>query len=246
MVQLSPSSVIDGPKKTARWGSIVSIDLGSLDATLAVSRENRLPRASVVVTMAAQEFMRLSKAGEKVEHLVAFGSRCDPTEHPDFRVISENLRELRHKWFPKAKLVLLSEAPRLETPEVRLGMGTFDIPLVRLEYGTVKSFTALTGRKGTELAEMVHSLAGVGRLTVHATFVRGDIDNSTDSEVRGWIKRLQEIRPREVLLSTPDSRRNKAKLRGVTRTRLEEILEQVADKVGLPASIIEPEELSIA
>lgn len=244
MVLLSPSSLIDGPKKTGRWGTALSVDLGCLDVTLAVSRENRLPRASVVVTMAAQEFMRLSKAGEKVDHVVVFGSQCDPTEHPDFRVISENLRELRHKWFPKAKLVLLSDSPRLDTVEVRLGMGTYDIPVIRLEYGTVKSFTALTGRKGTELADMVRHLAGLDRLVVHAVFVRGDIDNSTDSEVRGWIKRLQEVRPREVLLSTPDSKRSK-KLRGVTRARLDEILEQVSDKVGTPVAVVEAEELGL-
>lgn len=243
MVLLSPSSVIDGPKKSARWGSIVSVDLGSLDATLAVSRENRLPRASVVVTIAAQEFMRISKAGEKVEHVVAFGSQCDPTEHPDFRVISENLRELRHKWFPKAKLVLLSDSPRLETPEVRLGMGIYDFPVVRLEYGTVKTFAALTGRKTTELSDLVRSLTGLSRLVVHAVFVRGEVDNSTDAEVRGWIKRLQELRPREVLLSTPDAKRGR-KVRGVPRARLDEILEQVTEKVGAQVAVIESEDIS--
>lgn len=243
MVLLSPSSILDGPKKSARWSTVLTVDLGCLDATLAVSRENRLPRASVVVTMAAQEFMRLSKAGEKVDHVLVFGSQCDPTEHPDFRVISENLRELRHKWFSKSKLVLLSDAPRLDTPEARLGAGTYDLPVARMEYGTVKTFTALTGRKGTELADLVKQLSGLDRLVVHAQFVRGEVDNSTDGEVRGWIKRLQEIGPREVLLSTPDPKR-RGKTRGIPRTRLDEIVEQVGDKVGIPASVVEAEDLT--
>lgn len=243
MVQLSPSSLIDGPKKTGRWGSVLTVDLGCLDATMAVSRENRLPRASVVVTGAAQEFMRLSKAGEKVEHIIAFGSQCDPTEHPDFRVISENLRELRGKWFSKAKLVLLLDSPRLDTPEVRLGVGTYDIPMIRLEYGTVKTFTALTGRKGTELADIVRHLPNFSRLVVHAHFVKGDVDNSTDGEVRGWIKRLQEAKPREVILTTPDAKRGK--LRGVTRARLDEIQEQVTEKLSATVSVVEHSQLSL-
>ena len=42
-----------------------------------------------------------SKAGEKLQHIVVFGE-VDPTVHPEFRAISENLRELTNKWFPRA------------------------------------------------------------------------------------------------------------------------------------------------
>lgn len=242
MVQLEPSSVLAGPKRTARWGSVVTVNLGGLDRTLAVSRENRLPRASVVITLAAQEFRRLSGAGEKVQHIIVLGSERDPTEHPDFKEIVENLRALRNKWYSHAKLVLLSTDPHLERTSVRLALGAFDKPIVRLEYGTVKTFRALTGRPTTELAEIVRHLASLDRVIVQARFVRGEVDNSTDSEVRGWIRRLREVQPQEILVTTPASKRGR-QLRGIPSRRLDEIVEEVGEKVGAPVHVVPQEEL---
>jgi len=102
MTALDPKALLSGPSPTEPWGRTLRLDLGALDATLAISRDNRLPRASVVVTLAAQELMRLSKAGEKVQTILVVGSEVDPTRHPGFREISENLRALRTKWFPRA------------------------------------------------------------------------------------------------------------------------------------------------
>lgn len=234
--------MLAGPKRTERWGSVVTVDLGALDSTLAVSRENRLPRASVVVTLAARELQRLSKAGEKIEHIIVLGSERDPTEHPDFKEIAENLRDLRNKWYSRAKLVLLSADPHLERTSVRLALGVFDKPVVRLEYGTVKTFRALTGRPTTELAEIVRHLASLDRVIVQARFVRGAVDNSTESEVRGWIKRLREVGPQEILVTTPETKRGRD-LRGIPARRLDEIVEEVGEKVGAPVRVVPQEEL---
>ena len=162
MVHLTPDTLITGPKATDRWGRAIFIDLGADGTTLAVSRENRLPRASVVVTLAAQELMRLSKAGEKADHVVLIGSDVDPTHHPDFREISDNVRELRNKWFPRAKLVLISDDPKLDLPETRIALGSYDFNVMRLESGTAKTYSAMTGKKSTELGALVKQLLKTG------------------------------------------------------------------------------------
>ena len=124
---LNAASIISGPEKTNAWGQTFTLDLGTPDSTLAISRDNRLPRTAVVVTLAARELMRLSKEGEKLEHIVVVGSEVDPTLHPGFREISENLRALRQKWFPRAKLVLISNAPSIDSAEVRIALGIYAI-----------------------------------------------------------------------------------------------------------------------
>ena len=147
MVQLTPTSLITGPKVTERWGRSIFINAGSNGTTLAVSREIRIPRASVVVTLAAQELMRLSKNGDKADHIVLIGSDVDPTQHPDFREISDNLRELRNKWFPRAKLVLISDDPDLESAETRIALGSYDFNVFRLESGTPRPSPPSPARK---------------------------------------------------------------------------------------------------
>lgn len=242
MVVLDPKSIISGPVRNDHWGRSLTVDLGALDTTLAISRENRLPRSSVIVTLAAQELMRLSKAGEKVNNILVIGSEVDPTRHPGFREISENLRQLRNKWFPRAKLNLLSDDPELSDVEVRIALGSYDRPVMRMEYGTVKTFQKLTGHKSTELSAIVKHLSSLDRVSVRAQFVRGDVDNSTDNEVKGWIKRLRDVEPQEIFISTPPSRKRKGLPQGVTPARLKEIAELVTEEVGATVTVIHYED----
>jgi hypothetical protein len=237
---LSPSILLSGPENLAPWGACVRIDLGQPDCTLAISRENRLPRASVVVTMAARELMRLSKAGDKLKSILVVGSEVDPTLHPAFKEITENLRELRNKWFPRAKLCLISDDPDLDRVEVRLALGSYDRPMIRFEAGTARTFARLTGHKSTRFRKLAAHLKSLDRVSIQACFVRGEVDNSTDSEIEGWLRRLQEVGPREVLISSPNPRnRGKGKAQGIPAGQLKEIVEQVGDRTGADVTIVE-------
>jgi hypothetical protein len=235
--------IILGPLKSERLGLVLGVDLGFQDAALAVSRELRMPRASVVVTTAARNLIRLSKAAEKFESLVIFGSERDPTLHPDFRDITTNLRDLRNKWYPKAKLCLVCDEPHLENAAVRVSLGIFDRVIARLEWGTVKCFTTATGRKGTDLAEMQSALTNLPQLVVQARFQRGDADNSGETEVRAWIKRITDMRPREVHLLNSEARASSGAKKGklVPKSRLTEIAAEVTKKTGVPVQIFAPE-----
>ena len=241
MVHLTPDSLITGPKATERWGRAVFINVGADGTTLAVSRENRLPRASVVVTLAAQELMRLSKGGEKAEHIVVIGSDVDPTHHPDFREISDNLRELRNKWFPRGKLVLISNDPELDLPETRIALGSYDFNVMRLESGTTKTYTALTGKKSTHLGQLVKHLTTVERVVVRAEIGRGEIDNSTPTEIKNWMRKLREVEPVEIQLSSVKVRKNSGSTRrSVSKSVLDKVAEELGDEVGTTVNIYEP------
>ncbi|MDP6408528.1 MAG: hypothetical protein QGI46_04035 [Planctomycetota bacterium] len=239
---LSPSALLSGPETLDPWGACVRIDLGQPDSTLAISRENRLPRASVVVTMAARELMRLSKGGDKLKSILVIGSEVDPTQHPAFKEITENLRELRNKWFPRAKLCLISNDPDLERVEVRLAIGAYDRPMIRFEAGTARTFARLTGHKSTRFRQLAGHLESLDRVSIQACFVRGTVDNSTDSEIEGWLRRLQEVEPKEVLISSPNPRKRGKDLPwGIPIGRLKGIVEQIGDRIGAEVTVVDAE-----
>jgi hypothetical protein len=233
--------IISGPQKSERMGMALAIDLGSQDLALAVSRDNRMPRASVVITTAARNIIRLSKAGEKIESIVVYGSEMDPTLHPEFKEITGNVRDLRNKWYPKAKLWLVSKDGRLDDINVRRTLAIYDRFAVRLEWGTAKTFSTMTGRKSGEFTQLVSHLAHTENLVIQARFVRGDVDNSTDAEVKAWLKRLGELKPREVHIQNsdlkPSGARAARKLRAVPKTRAAEIAAAVTEKTGIPAGV---------
>lgn len=235
--------IFSGPLKSERLGATLGIDLGSIDMALAVSRDNRMPRASVVVTTAARHIIRISKAGEKIESLAVYGSKADPTLHPDFREITENLRDLRNKWFAKAKLCLILDEPRLEDSELRRVLAIYDKVFLRMEWGTAKTFAAMTGRKTADFAGYLDNLGQVDHLVVQARFLRGDVDNSTETEVRAWIKKLAELKPREVAILGADAKAGAKKSKTAPKSRLTEIAEEVTKKTGIPATVVPGESL---
>jgi hypothetical protein len=231
------SPILRGPLKSERLGAVLGIDIGYEESGLSVSRDNRMPRASVVITTAARAIIRLSKGGEKIESLAAVGSVIDPTMHPDLREITGNLRDLRNKWFPKAKLWLQSEDPHFEAPETRHPLGVFDRVLVRFEWGTAKTYTAMTGHKSNDLANLQATLTHLESLVLQARFVKADgVDNINEAEVKAWIKRVGEIRPREIHILGPDAKLANKKLKLAPKARLTEIAAEVTEKTGIPTS----------
>ena len=240
----APSPIIHGPLKTSRLGATLGIDLGFEESALSVSRDNRMPRASVVITTTARNVIWLSKAGEKVESIAVVGSRLDPTLHPDFREITGYLRDLRNKWFPKAKLWLQSDDPHFDIPNTRLALGVFDRVLVRFEWGTAKVFTGMTGRKGAELATIQSNLTHLESLVVQARFGKNEGgDNSAPAEVKAWLKRLAEIRPREIHIPGADAKSTRPKFKSATKTRLGEIAAEATEKAGMRVTLCSSESI---
>lgn len=244
MVLVDTDSLISGPIKTSRLGNTLGFDVGSSEVNIVVSRELRVPRASILVTTAAQNMIRLSKAGDKVDNIVVVSSSSDPTRHPEFKPITENLRDLRNKWYPKAKLCLFSDNPDLGTSAARTALGIYDRPFLRLEWGTSKTYAALTKNKSTQLTTLMTQLKSLERFVVQASFVRGKVDNSTENEVKGWIKRLDEVRPTEVQIIVPESL--PTGLRAAPKSRIEKIAAQVTDATGLAVTIIAEEPIFLA
>jgi len=225
--------VVQGPIEHPRFGRSLLVN-----PMVPTTRANRFPSQAVVVTSAARRLIELSKEGEKVRAIVVEGVEYDPTLHPDFHQISENLRELVNKWFPKAALCLVSDQPRLERAEVRHSLGCYDRPILRLEAGFQKTFTALTGEGPELFRSIVENMSRLEneRLIVRARFVRGKVDNSKDHEIKAWIRHLDEIRPATVQITTPPKPQGKT-LKPVTKTQMSKIAELVTEKTGIPVEV---------
>jgi hypothetical protein len=232
MIAQLQADVVQGPIAHPELGRTVIVR-----PTLETARANRFPTQAVIVTSAARRLIELSKEGDKVETVLVEGEK-DPTSHPEFHEISANLKELLKKWFPKAKLCLQSVSPELERPQARHAIGFYDTVLLRFEAGTQKTYAALTGERPQTFKAMVENLGRLdhGRMIVRADFVRGDVDNSRDAEVRAWIRHLTDIRPAGVRISTPAKARGKA--RPVPKTRMTQIAEMVTEKTGIPVEVL--------
>lgn len=202
-------------------------------------REGVFLSQAVVVTTIALELKALSKDGVKLMTIVVDGEN-DPLEHPDFRAISENLKAIAKKWFPKTRLHLVGSPRFINSPSNSVALLFYHQVTLRLETGTQKTFAAMTGEKGAVLKdaiEILHKL-DLGNLVIRARFIRGEVDNSTPAEVRNWIKVLEGVRPAMIHIRSP-AKGFLPKTKGVGAKRLKEILAEVEEKLNFPCEIID-------
>jgi hypothetical protein len=84
---------------------------------------------------------------------------------------------------------------------------------------------------------MCSLLTGLPSLIVTSRVPRGEVDTSTDAEVKGWIKKVGELKPREVLLQSVETKASK-KAKTTPKTRLGEIASELTEKTGIAAHIV--------
>ncbi len=234
MISKIQEEVVQGPLEHARFGRCLVVR-----PTIETTRADRFPTQAMVVTTAARRIIELSKDGQKLKAIVVANEERDPTLHPEFAEISQNLRELCAKWFPKAKFCLVSDAPELSRSQVRHALIAYDLPVLHVVAGTVKTATAFAGESGKHVRQTVEDLGKIelDRLIVEGRFVRGTVDNSQDNEVKAWIRNISELKPATIQVTTP------AKASGgnkpVTKTRMTQIADLVGEKTGVPVEVHE-------
>jgi len=232
MISQLQEDVLLGPEEHPEFGKTLTVI-----PTVATSRAGRFPSQAVVVTCVARKLIELSRENYRLHTVIVSGGSEDPTRHPEFHEICENLRELLNKHFPKAKLTLLSAAPDLQRARTRHAVTFFDQPIFRLAAGYQKTYAALTGEDPKLFKDIVAGLTRIEseKLIVEASFVRGGIDNSKDNEVNAWIKHLTGIEPATVRIRTPQKAEGKTK--PITKTRMTQIAALVTSKTGIPVEL---------
>jgi wyosine [tRNA(Phe)-imidazoG37] synthetase (radical SAM superfamily) len=238
-------SVVFGPFKSPKLGVSLGINpipgpkagcpkdceicaTGSPDGEPALSRVDKPPSAGVVVTGAARRIIEHSKAGEKLAAIVVCGDH-DPTLHPNFLEITENLRDLRNKWFPKTALCVEVRTPNVSTRDLVHALQIYDKPLLRFSWGSARLFTAMTKGTAAQYKTLIEVGAALDKLVIDACFAG---ENATDKEVLAFARKLEELHPAEILVGTvPAGTKGQKPL---SDSRLEKIAALLAEKHSVP------------
>jgi len=253
MSEASHHAIVFGPFQSASLGSCLGINIaparrtketeGSVFDKIApdagepiISMRRKMPTPGVIVTSAARRIIELSKAGEKYESLVVTGN-FEPTDHPELGEVVENVRQLRDKWLGKSALCLVSRDLDPSRPHLRHHLGMFDKPIVRFEWGTAKAFATDTKRPSSDLKALVDVLTGLDKLILQASFSDGKTGNASPTEVKNWIKKVGEIRPREVHLLGAEGKGVKP----LPAAKLEKIAAELVETTGVPAHVFAAE-----
>lgn len=248
-------SIVFGPIRSRRLGASLGINLLPISSkvcsfdciycecgwTDSVDK-GKLP-TRVEVKKHLMEKLEELQRNDKPLDVITFAGNGEPTLHPEFSEIIDDSIELRNKFFPTAKIAVLSNSTMLNKPKVFQALKKVDQNILKLDSAFDSTIQLLNQpRVKFNLNELVENLKSFeGNLIIQTLFLRGTfdgsiIDNTTTVEVDGWLKLVEAIKPKEVMIYTI-ARDTPAK--GLEKVSLKD-LKAIAAKVevlGIPVQV---------
>lgn len=177
----------------------------------------------------------MKDAGEPLD-VITFSGNGEPTLHPDFPAIVDEVIRLRDKYYPEAKTSVLSNSTRIFDSKVAAALKKVDNNILKLD-SAVESTMRLIDRPNSPeftVERLIDSLREFeGQAIIQTMLLRGEhdgrpVDNTTPAEVDALIEAYRKIRPREVMLYSIDRSTPEEKLVKVERDELQKIADRVS------------------
>ncbi len=248
-------SPIFGPVRSRRLGVSLGINLLPGDGKVCtfdciycecgfnVTHRSRTPlptREEVREALEAQ-LIAMQREGTAPD-VLTFAGNGEPTIHPRFPQIIDDTIALRDKYFPNAKVSVLSNATLIGRSTVFEALKKVDNNILKLD--TVnEDYIARVDRPNDayKLQDIIECMKAFnGALVVQTMFMKGvvggvSVDNTGDEYVLPWLEAVKAIAPREVMIYTIDRETPQQGLQKATREELDRIVAMLSE-AGIKAT----------
>ena len=177
--------------------------------------KKKLPAREQVREALEARLLDMQQNGPKPD-VLTFAGNGEPTAHPEFAGIIDDTLALRDKYFPQAKVSVLSNSTFIHKAEVFKALNKIDNNIEEM-----KAFK--------------------GNLIIQTMFMKGEsqgksVDNTTDEYVLPWLEAVKEIAPRQVMIYTIDRETPDHDLKKAAHEELDRIAELVKE-ANIPVSV---------
>ncbi len=201
-----------------------------------------LPTREEVRTALEAKLLDMQRNGPNPD-VLTFAGNGEPTSHPHFPEIIEDTLALRDKYFPAAKVSVLSNSTFISRPAVFDALNKVDNNILKLD--TVdEEYIRTVDRPNTHysVTEIIERLKTFeGNCIIQTMFMKGsyqgkDVDNTSDRYVLPWLEALKDINPRQVMIYTIDRETPGHDLCKATHKELDRIAALV-EEAGIAVSV---------
>ncbi len=189
-----------------------------------------IPSRESVKKSLNRKLKSMVESDEKLD-VITFSGNGEPTLHPQFKEIVQDVLMLRDRFFPNVKVSVLSNSTMLKKESVVEALKKVDNNILKLDSALASSLRAINQpTSGGVLPEGV--IADLkkfgGKCIIQTMFLRGThngtkIDNTTEQEVMALIDAYKEVNPQEVMIYSIDRKTPEENLEKVEKTELEAI-----------------------
>lgn len=184
------------------------------------------------VSEALEHRLASMKAEGVAPDVLTFAGNGEPTAHPHFPEIIDDTLALRDKYFPNAKVSVLSNSTFIHKPAVFDALNKIDNNILKLDtvdIDYIRKVDRPTG--GYDVSSIIEGMkAFKGNLIIQTMFLKGttdegeDVDNTSDKYVLPWLEAVKEIAPRQVMIYTIDRETPDLSLKKASHEELDRIV----------------------
>ena len=168
--------------------------------------DKRFPSLAEVGAALEEKMSQASSEGVPVDSKTISGNG-EPTMHPDFPEIVDVTLRLRDKYFPEAKVSVLSNAVLVGRKSIADALRRVDNPILKIDASSDLLILKINKPVGTyHLGEVVKALKTFdGNFILQTMFLRSsEFDTTTPEALGEWMNIVRELRPREIMVYTID------------------------------------------
>ena len=168
--------------------------------------DRRFPTFEEIVTAFEDKMSSLSAEGTKVDS-ITFSGNGEPTMHPDFPKIVDAVLDCRDRFFPQAKVSVLSNAFLVGRPSVADALKRVDNPILKIDASSDALVRKINKPVGHYcLDDIVKALKEFdGNFILQTMFLKSpDFDTAAPQSLQRWMEIVRELRPREIMVYTID------------------------------------------
>lgn len=166
----------------------------------------QFPRLDEVKAALESRMAQLAAEGKSVDS-ITFSGNGEPTMHPDFPQIIDVTLRCRDRFFPAAKVSVLSNATLIGRKDIADALMRVDNPILKIDASSdmlIKEMNRPAGHYS--LSEIIEALkAFKGNFILQTMFLRSEqFDALSPEALAGWMDIVRMLRPREIMVYTID------------------------------------------
>lgn len=202
------------------------------------------PPRERVARLLESRLKNMSEVGEPLD-VITFSGNGEPTLHPDFGGVIDDTIAIRDRYYPSAKVSVLSNSTRLDRADVDAALRKVDNNILKLDSAITETMH-LIDRPNNPAFTAEKAIADIARFSgqciVQTMFLRGEfegreIDNTVDAEVDALIEAYKKIRPLEIMIYSIDRKTPAESLEKVSKEELGRIGDRIASATGIPVQV---------
>ena len=249
-------NIIFGPVRSRRLGLSLGVNLLPIESKLCSfdciycecgwnadhPGKRRFNAREDVYKMLDETLGKMVKEGTPPD-VITFAGNGEPTMHPDFESIIDDTIALRDKHCPAAKVSVLSNATQIHREDVRRALKRVDNNILKLDSAFDATVQLMNKPQGNYTVARTVELLKMfeGNFILQTMFLRGEylgkaVDNTTEEEVTAWLKIVEELKPKQVMVYSLDRDTPCQTITKVEKDDLRIIADRV-EALGIPCSV---------